>query len=85
MRGLHSIIPIGLFAILCLTRPLSAQLFDAQLSRYSTKDGLSQHSILAIAEDSLGYIWVGTRNGVNRFNGYEFITAPSINLYLHTA
>lgn len=55
-----------------LTTALYSQLFDSQLSRYSTKDGLSQHSILSIAEDSLGYIWVGTRNGVNRFDGYSF-------------
>ncbi len=35
-------------------------------------DGLSQSTVLAITQDSQGYMWFGTENGLNRFNGYEF-------------
>ncbi|MDJ0698360.1 MAG: two-component regulator propeller domain-containing protein [Woeseiaceae bacterium] len=35
-------------------------------------DGLSQSTVLAIRQDSSGYIWIGTENGLNRYNGYEF-------------
>ena len=35
-------------------------------------DGLSQSNVLAIKQDSLGYMWFGTENGLNRYNGYEF-------------
>ena len=38
----------------------------------SLKEGLSQISVLQIYEDSDGYLWFGTRNGLNRYNGYEF-------------
>ncbi len=41
-------------------------------SHLDVEDGLSQVSILSIFQDSEGYIWFGTRNGANRYDGYEF-------------
>jgi signal transduction histidine kinase/ligand-binding sensor domain-containing protein/DNA-binding response OmpR family regulator len=37
----------------------------------TVENGLSQNSVRAICQDSLGYIWFGTQNGLNRYNGYE--------------
>ena len=36
------------------------------------EDGLSQSTIKTIYQDSKGYIWIGTEDGINRYNGYEF-------------
>lgn len=39
---------------------------------YSVKDGLTQNSVLSIAMDSRNILWVGTRIGLNSYNGKEF-------------
>lgn len=36
------------------------------------EDGLSQSSVFAIAQDRQGYLWLGTENGLNRWDGKEF-------------
>ena len=35
-------------------------------------DGLSQSAVVSIWQDSAGFMWFGTENGLNRYNGYEF-------------
>ena len=38
----------------------------------SKKEGLSQASVFAIGQDSSGFMWFGTRDGLNKFDGYQF-------------
>lgn len=38
----------------------------------SQEDGLSQSSVLTIYQDSKGYMWFGTLNGLNKYDGYRF-------------
>jgi signal transduction histidine kinase/ligand-binding sensor domain-containing protein/CheY-like chemotaxis protein len=40
---------------------------------YSVNDGLSQNEVTAIIQDKHGFMWFGTRGGLNRFDGYEFL------------
>ena len=43
-------------------------------------DGLSQNSAFCMDIDSDGYLWVGTLNGLNRYNGYSFeVFKPTLN------
>jgi len=35
-------------------------------------DGLSQNSVFTIVQDNKGYIWIGTQDGLNCFDGFEF-------------
>ncbi len=39
---------------------------------YSTSNGLSQATAMALAQDTTGFIWIGTQDGLDRFDGYGF-------------
>jgi len=41
------------------------------LSRISTEEGLSVGHITDIIQDDVGFIWLGTEMGINKFDGYE--------------
>jgi len=41
-------------------------------STYSIDKGLSQSVVNCIFQDSKGYLWIGTQNGLNKFNGHSF-------------
>ncbi|MCC8170334.1 MAG: hypothetical protein LIP00_00835 [Parabacteroides sp.] len=41
-------------------------------SHLGVQEGLSQVSVLKIYQDADGFLWFGTRNGLNRYDGYEF-------------
>lgn len=40
--------------------------------RYAVSDGLSSNTIYSTAQDQLGFMWFGTEDGLNRFDGYTF-------------
>lgn len=39
---------------------------------FTTKDGLSNNKVIAVLQDKTGFLWFGTEDGLNRFDGYEF-------------
>lgn len=43
-----------------------------RLQTFGIAEGLSQGSVTAIVQDQRGFLWVGTQDGLNRFDGYEF-------------
>ena len=43
-----------------------------RLNHFSIDQGLSQSSANCMVQDSLGFIWIGTQDGLNRFDGYSF-------------
>jgi len=45
---------------------------DLSFRRYTAGDGLSNPTVNAIAQDSSGFMWFGTADGLNRFDGYSF-------------
>lgn len=45
---------------------------DIRFRHFGKKNGLSQNSVFAIAQDGRGVMWFGTREGLNEFDGYRF-------------
>lgn len=39
---------------------------------YQTNEGLSNNSVTCITQDKEGFLWLGSRNGLNRFDGNRF-------------
>ncbi|HET8809055.1 MAG TPA: two-component regulator propeller domain-containing protein [Flavobacteriaceae bacterium] len=50
-----------------------------KVKQIAQKQGLSQLNVLSIDFDDNGYLWVGTEDGLNRFNGYEMALFPKKN------
>lgn len=42
----------------------------------SVKNGLSQNSAISITQDSIGYLWIATQDGLNKYDGRKFISYP---------
>ncbi len=45
---------------------------DYQFERLGTERGLSNGSVFGIDQDGQGFLWLGTQDGVNRYDGYDF-------------
>lgn len=57
----------GVAAAIDPDRPLA----DHVQNQWGLADGLPQVSVHAVEQDTAGYLWVGTQNGIARFDGYR--------------
>lgn len=66
---------ITLVLLLCTSNSLmvNAQNFE----RFSNKEGFNQNTINDITQDKYGFLWIGTPNGLIKYDGYEFETYTS--------
>lgn len=55
-----------------------SQINDFHFKQYTTSHGLSSSNIQGITQDHEQFIWIGTDNGLNRFDGYNFHTYKNI-------
>src|ERR1051325_2704019 len=69
-RLLAALFLVCLFAGLALTEQLPLKL-------YTTADGLARDGINRIMRDSRGFLWFATREGLSRFDGYQFTNYTS--------
>lgn len=69
---------IALYALLWLAMALPATALAqisvqtaARFSRLDIQQGLSQNTVTALVQDHAGNIWIGTQNGLNRYDGFD--------------
>lgn len=58
--------------LLWLSNHLAAQKSPIYFEQITTENGLSQNDINCIFQDSKGFMWFGTNDGLNKYDGYEF-------------
>lgn len=63
------LLTVGVYLLVVLQ--LAAQP-NCVLTHYSSEHGLSQNSIMSMAQDKNGNLWFSTWDGINRFDGYGF-------------
>ncbi len=65
---------LGLLALATLNPPavLLAQNQPVKFERISLEQGLSQSSVQCILQDRKGFMWFGTEDGLNKYDGYRF-------------
>lgn len=63
---------LAVILLLLLSWPAMAQ--EMRFVNYGAANGLPSNSVYALAQDAHGALWVGTRNGLCRFDGTKFET-----------
>lgn len=81
VKFLHILLVVSL---LIAYLPLQVSAFSSLQNKLSfvsvnVDQGLSQSHVQAIEQDNLGFIWIGTKDGLNRYDGSSF------TVYKHTA
>lgn len=59
-----------LFSLACLAGITQPKQYS--FMHHGTNDGLASHEVYSIVQDADGYIWVGTNNGLQRFDGIRY-------------
>ncbi|RAK02363.1 signal transduction histidine kinase [Larkinella arboricola] len=61
-----------LLLVLLLIWPFFIQATPIRFKHITTDEGLSQSNVTCILQDKRGFMWFGTQDGLNRFDGYTF-------------
>lgn len=62
--------------ILLTSKNCCAQWFD-NITAYTIQNGLSNNTITRLQKDEAGFLWAGTHEGLNRYDGTEFVNVLS--------
>ncbi|HZY78520.1 MAG TPA: two-component regulator propeller domain-containing protein [Cyclobacteriaceae bacterium] len=67
---LRSLLLLGWIGVQALTS--AAQTGNVKFNHIGTKDGLSHGNVITTMQDRKGFMWFGTRDGLNKYDGYNF-------------
>lgn len=63
---------VSVAGLLLHTSSLLAQSSDLRFDRISVEQGLSHFSVTVIVQDHQGFLWFGTEDGLNKYDGHTF-------------
>ncbi|MEP6711885.1 MAG: histidine kinase [Ferruginibacter sp.] len=72
MKGLIHFVMVILLLYLPMIQTAAQTFPNLQFEHFTTKDGLSSDAVSSITEDKTGFLWIGTNNGLNRYDGNRF-------------
>ena len=69
-----------IFLISCFSIVSFGQAGKLKFEKLGTRNGLSQSTVKYIAQDSVGFMWFATTDGLNKYDGYNFqVYKKSVN------
>ena len=74
----HRLITSLAFNFLFVTGTKAQESFNYFFRHINQADGLLHNEVLSIAQDGRGFIWVATRNGLQRYDGSRFVYYPEM-------
>jgi len=63
---------VFLFFLALVPSLLSSQPKEITFKHLSVEEGLSNPTVTAIVQDKFGFMWIGTEDGLNKYDGYSF-------------
>lgn len=65
-------LPLSVVCLLLLLNCLFGHADDLHFRHYNNKQGLSHNTVYCSLQDQRGFMWFGTEDGLNRFDGHTF-------------
>lgn len=72
MSFIKQFVKLSIFLFVINNVTVFAQDTSYRFKNFSQKEGLSQSTVYSFIKDDLGYIWIGTKDGLNRFDAVSF-------------
>jgi two-component system sensor histidine kinase ChiS len=71
-HGSKTVLLLGILLQFVLAMSSRSQTKQVEFEHLTVEQGLSSNSVWSIIQDSRGFMWFGTSDGLNKFDGYSF-------------
>ena len=73
MKSFIKLLFLGIIVIIALNdKFINAQIPSIKFAHITIDNGLSQSTVISVLQDRKGFMWFGTQDGLNKFDGYSF-------------
>ena len=66
--------------LISLSLPARAQQPQIRFEHFTIEQGLTSNTVRALLQDSRGFLWFATANGLNRYDGYRFTPYKNVSM-----